>query len=72
MSDNAKPTNGGSKYKIVGGQLIVDEKNKEFRMPPEGSTKKGLPKDDPNLENPDNYVSIPLIPDRDKEGPDKD
>lgn len=71
MSDNKKPTNGGLNCKAVGGQLVPNEKN-QIKMPPEGSTVKGLPKDDPYLEDPNNYVSIQLVPDREQEGPNID
>ena len=38
MSKDANgPTNGGSKFKVVGGTVIADEKEKTYKIPPEES-----------------------------------
>lgn len=61
------PTNGGSKkYKVDGGELIIDTSKNEVKIPPEGSMKIELPKD------PKDFISIPLVPDREiEEGQEK-
>jgi hypothetical protein len=62
MSDNKKePTNGGSKYTIVGGQINVDERANELKMPPEGAMKIKLPQDEKD------FISIPLVQDQEIE-----
>lgn len=73
MSNNiGKSTNGGLKrYKAVGGGMVVDEKENEIKIPPEGSMKIVLPKRE------EDFMHIPLVPDIEtekvsEEGPDKE
>ena len=55
MSKDANgPTNGGSKFKVVGGTVIADEKEKTYKIPPEESMSISLP------ENKNDYITIPL------------
>ena len=60
MSKDANgPTNGGSKFKVVGGTVIADEKEKTYKIPPEESI--SLP------ENENDYITIPLVPNKEIE-----
>ena len=47
MSKDANgPTNGGSKFKVVGGTVIADEKEKTYKIPPEESMSISLPENE--------------------------
>ena len=60
MSKDANgPTNGGSKFKVVGGTVIADEK--AYKIPPEESMSISLP------ENENDYITIPLVPNKEIE-----
>lgn len=62
MSEDANgPTNGGSKFKVVGGTVIADEKEKTYKIPPEESMSISLP------ENENDYITIPLVPNKEIE-----
>ncbi|MGN1327359.1 MAG: hypothetical protein ACI4VQ_04740 [Clostridia bacterium] len=58
MSNNdKKSTNGGLKFKVLGGDMTIDEKENELKMPPEGAVKIALPQKE------EDYMTIPLVPD---------
>ena len=59
--DTNGPTNGGSKFKVVGGTVIADEKEKTYKIPPEESMSISLP------ENENDYITIPLVPNKEIE-----
>lgn len=62
MSKDANgPTNGCSKFKVVGGTVIADEKEKTYKIPPEESMSISLP------ENENDYITIPLVPNKEIE-----
>ena len=62
MSEEVKEsTNGGSKFKVVGGTVIADEKEKTYKIPPEESMSISLP------ENENDYITIPLVPNKEIE-----
>ena len=52
MSKDANgPTNGGSKFKVVGGTVIADEESMSISLP----------------ENENDYITIPLVPNKEIE-----
>lgn len=56
-NNNNKSTNGGLKFKVLGGDMTIDEKANELKMPPEGAAKIVLP------QREEDFMSIPLVPD---------
>lgn len=78
---NNGPTNGGSmvnsennikpKAKVIGGQIIIDEKENTVTIPPQGAMEARLPSDvelyeDAQIEqdfSENEYVTIALVPD---------
>lgn len=56
-NNNNKSTNGGLRFKIVGGDMSIDERANELKMPPEEAKKIALP------QREEDFMSIPLVPD---------
>ena len=56
-NNNSKSTNGGLKFKVLGGDMSIDEKANELKMPPEGAVKIALP------QREEDFMSILLVPD---------
>ena len=62
MSKDANgPTNGGSKFKTNSGIFEVKERENECKIPPDEYATISLP------ENENDYITIPLVPDREIE-----
>lgn len=51
-------TNGGSIAKVVAGQVIIDEREKSCKMPPEASSEAKTSK------NNEDFITIQLMPNK--------
>ena len=54
-------TNGGSIAKVCGGQMIVDEKQNQCKIPPEASKEARTSREE------EDYITIKLVPNKEIE-----